>query len=172
MSLARDLLEQARHLAGREPTKPKQASLRRAVSAADYGMFHLLTEAAARRLVRGSKPTQVAQRALVQRAFSHGPMKHVCASWWGTKQKGAVHSEWRSAVGTDTLSGELQQVADAFVELQEARHEADYNVARRFTRQDAADMVRRAERAFAAWERVSRSSAPECDAFLVALLVG
>ncbi len=46
MPLAQDLLEQARHLANREPKRPKQASLRRAVSRAYYALFHLLTAAA------------------------------------------------------------------------------------------------------------------------------
>ena len=42
MPFADDLLEQAHHLANREPEDPKQASLRRAVSTAYYGLFHLL----------------------------------------------------------------------------------------------------------------------------------
>ena len=42
MNLAEDLLEQANHLARREKGKPKQASLRRAVSTAYYAAFHLL----------------------------------------------------------------------------------------------------------------------------------
>jgi uncharacterized protein (UPF0332 family) len=46
MALAEDLLEQARHLAKREPKRPKQASLRRAVSAAYYSLFHLLVSSA------------------------------------------------------------------------------------------------------------------------------
>jgi uncharacterized protein (UPF0332 family) len=37
-----DLLEQALHLAKREKKKPRQASLRRAVSTAYYALFHLL----------------------------------------------------------------------------------------------------------------------------------
>ena len=41
MSFPNDLLEQARHLANREPKRPKQASLRRAVSTAYYALFHL-----------------------------------------------------------------------------------------------------------------------------------
>jgi len=39
MNLAEDLLEQANHLARRERGKPKQASLRRAVSTAYYACF-------------------------------------------------------------------------------------------------------------------------------------
>ena len=42
MPFPEDLLEQAKHLASRERTKPKQASLRRAVSTAYYALFHLL----------------------------------------------------------------------------------------------------------------------------------
>jgi hypothetical protein len=38
MSFADDLLEQAYHLANRESKKPKQASLRRAVSTAYYAL--------------------------------------------------------------------------------------------------------------------------------------
>ena len=39
-----DLLAQARHLATRERRRPKQASLRRAVSAAYYALFHYLID--------------------------------------------------------------------------------------------------------------------------------
>ena len=42
MRLPEGLLEQAQHLVKREPKRPKQASLRRAVSTAYYGLFHLL----------------------------------------------------------------------------------------------------------------------------------
>jgi len=42
MTFAKDLLEQANHLARREQRKPKQARLRRAVSTAYYAVFHLL----------------------------------------------------------------------------------------------------------------------------------
>jgi hypothetical protein len=42
MSLHADLLEQAGHLAQFDPTRPKQANLRRAVSSANYALFHML----------------------------------------------------------------------------------------------------------------------------------
>ena len=42
MPYAADLLEQARHLAKRGKKRPRQASLRRAVSTAYYALFHLL----------------------------------------------------------------------------------------------------------------------------------
>lgn len=40
--IADGLLEQAEHLLDVDPRKPKQASLRRAMSAAYYSLFHLL----------------------------------------------------------------------------------------------------------------------------------
>jgi hypothetical protein len=40
MSLHADLLEQAEHLAQLDPTRPKQANLRRAVSSAYYALIH------------------------------------------------------------------------------------------------------------------------------------
>ena len=48
MAYPEDLLEQANHLARREPKRPKQASLRRAVSTAYYALFHLLIGQAVR----------------------------------------------------------------------------------------------------------------------------
>ena len=52
MSLQQDLLRQARDLATKEPRRPSQASLRRAVSAAYYALFHLLVDEAIGRLSR------------------------------------------------------------------------------------------------------------------------
>ena len=48
MALSNDLLEQALHLATRESKRPRQASLRRAISSAYYGLFHLLIGEATR----------------------------------------------------------------------------------------------------------------------------
>lgn len=66
MSLAKDLLEQAKHLASRERKRPKQASLRRAVSTAYYAVFYLLIGEAVRNWSRSD------QRAKLARAFEHG----------------------------------------------------------------------------------------------------
>ena len=54
MPFPNDLLEQARHLANREPKRPKQASLRRAVSAAYYALFHLLAAETAKNWKRAA----------------------------------------------------------------------------------------------------------------------
>src|SRR5277367_3991443 len=67
-----DLLEQAKHLANRERRKPRQASLRRAVSTAYYALFHLLISEAT---LNWRRPEQ---RHLFARMFEHGKMKSAC----------------------------------------------------------------------------------------------
>jgi hypothetical protein len=74
MPFPNDLLEQARHLANREPKRPKQASLRRAVSTAYYALFHLLSMETAKNWRR---PTE---RFTVARMLDHTPMVKVCAA--------------------------------------------------------------------------------------------
>jgi hypothetical protein len=72
MPFPEDLLQQAYDLASREPTDPKQASLRRAVSTASYALFHLLIDEAV------SKWAIQRQRSVLARTFEDGRMKGIC----------------------------------------------------------------------------------------------
>jgi hypothetical protein len=69
MAYADDLLELAQQLANLEPTNPRQASLRRAVSTAYYGLFHLLISEAT---LNWGRPEL---RSELGRIFMHGKMK-------------------------------------------------------------------------------------------------
>lgn len=163
MSLHRDLLDQAKHLAKRETKRPKQASLRRAVSAAYYALFHRLIDAASRFTIRGGN--REALRFVITRAFDHGEMKKAATSF----SSGSLPVLLLPTVAHPPgVPAELRRLAQAFVELQQARHEADYDLTRAFTRRDALDFVDRAEQAFADWRTVDGTAA--ADAFLVALL--
>ena len=71
MAFPAHLLEQAKHLANREKRRPRQASLRRAVSTVYYALFHLLIHEATLNWKR------VEQRAQLARFFEHGKMKQV-----------------------------------------------------------------------------------------------
>lgn len=68
----------------------------------------------------------------------------------------------------EPLEPELARVAGAFVELQEARHAADYDVADVFTRFDVLEKIAVVEQAFAAWRTVKRR--PNAKVFVAALL--
>lgn len=63
---------------------------------------------------------------------------------------------------------DLLAVAVAFIDLQEARHDADYDVLSTWTRADVIYLVEKADAAFTRWRSVRRSVA--ADVFLVALL--
>lgn len=161
MALHHDLLEQASHLAAREARRPRQASLRRAVSSAYYAIFHLLAEEGARRLA----PAQpLLLRRQIQRAFAHREMQEVCRQF----AAGSVSKATARLLKTP-LESELRQVAKAFVELQNARHEADYNLTASFDRVDVLQKIRLATEAFAAWRRVRNR--PNAAVFLSALLL-
>src|SRR5260221_12717514 len=110
------LLEQARHLANREKKRPRQASLRRAVSTAYYALFHLLILEATLNWKR------VEQRALLARFFEHGKMKNACE-----KQRGDcaryVNSSPPPAPGPRLdFMNSLLKVANTFSQSQQQRH--------------------------------------------------
>jgi uncharacterized protein (UPF0332 family) len=163
LSLYGDLLAQARHLATREPQRPKQASLRRAVSSAYYALFHFLIDRAVRRLVRARDRQGL--RDVLGRAFQHAAMKEAAKAFAG----GTLKTQFDPALAGNAITQQLKDIADAFVRLQEARHEADYNRGRDFTRREALDAVDSAQKAVQDWE-ATKGTIP-ADAFLVALLV-
>jgi uncharacterized protein (UPF0332 family) len=164
LSLHLDLLEQARHLALREPQKPRQASLRRAVSAAYYAMFHMLAAVGASRLAPTS-PRGL--RLQVRRAFAHADMKKVCKSF-ANGRLASLPENTRHLV-VDPIEREIQFLADQFVQLQEARHSADYDLFPSFTRTEALQQIASAEQAFSGWNKVRQC--PNASVFLAALML-
>jgi uncharacterized protein (UPF0332 family) len=159
MSLAADLLEQARHLVRREPRRPRQASLRRGISTAYYALFHLLIEESAAMLVKDDD-----LRSLVGRAFAHNEMKQASLHFAGDNLPQPV----REAVAGTVPPG-LRLVARTFIDLQERRHEADYKRNRRFTRGEAVSLVDTAGQAFQAWRTVRKD--PAARVYLAALVL-
>ena len=159
MSLHRDLIEQAQHLATRERGKPRQASLRRAVSAAYYALFHLLADEGASRFVPNS-PERL--RTQTHRAFAHGEMKNACEQI--TKSSGAL-----LGLVISPLEAELKTVAEVFVELQQQRHVADYDLSQSFNRIDVLGIIAKANAAISDWRRVRNT--PNANVFLTALLL-
>ncbi len=162
MSLPRDLLAQARLLAAKEPSRPKQASLRRAVSAAYYALFHLRVGDAVRRLLAGSD--REALRHCPGRAFDHAVMKRVAVQF---AQRG-VSPKLEPGLNQLPLQEEIVRVAAAFVDLQQQRHEADYDMGRSFTRLEVLSLISDAEGAFVDWRAVRHSV--QADTFLIGLL--
>jgi uncharacterized protein (UPF0332 family) len=148
MSLHADLLAQAEQLAQLDLRRPKQASLRRAVSSAYYALFHLLTSEAS--ALYAIEPGLAAR---INRTLSHGEMKKASSMIANDKLPKALQPPG----GGYLTPADLKVVANIFVTLQQARHEADYDLSRTFRRQEALAFVQSARQAFAAWERVKKT---------------
>jgi hypothetical protein len=159
MSLEKDLLEQAKSLAKREPKRPRQASLRRAISTAYYALFHLLISESVDQIIQ---PTS---RTYAQRVFDHAAMKRICVAF---TPKGTLLDSFKSKVKAP-IEKELANVAATFVDMQDLRHQADYNLDRSFSRIDVDVKVASVVQAFADWAAIRKTD--NARIFLMALLL-
>ncbi len=132
-----------------------EADLRRAISTAYYALFHLLVNASTARGV----PT-ADLRPYVARNFEHRHMLAVCVRY--TRMPFDMTGQ--------PVPAELKRISDFFVQLQNARHKADYNVKDLVTPVEAQALVQIARNAFADWGVVAANSA--ADTYLTELLVG
>lgn len=142
------LLEQARQLATREQRRPRQVNLRRGVSSAYYALFHLIAEDATRAFVPKSDP---GLRLLLPRVCAHDEMASACRTF---ATRGQLPAVLQQIYPNLVIPARLAEVAQAFVDLQKARHDADYATHREWTRTMALTEVERAEQAFADWNAI------------------
>lgn len=166
MALSDDLLDLAQSLAHLDPTRPKQAVLRRAVSTAYYALFHMLIEQGTSHVAGG--PNDKALRSYLARRPSHGGMKAMCKDI--SQQKWPSDGKrWQgiSAI-LQTPDPLLVNVATAFVTLQERRHTADYDPSAVFTRASVILEVDRARAAFTDWQNIAVGPQRSFFLFLVA----
>jgi uncharacterized protein (UPF0332 family) len=160
MAFADDLLEQANHLANRERRKPRQASLRRAVSTAYYALFHLLISEAT---LNWRRPEQ---RSLLARMFEHGKMKAA-----SERQRAVCNRFLNSSppAGPELdCARHLLQVAATFFDAQQQRHAADYDNSVQWTRTQVKSRIAAVEEAFESWRAVRDE--PDAQAYLISLL--
>jgi hypothetical protein len=160
MALAGDLLSLAKFLVNPHPDLPERASLRRAVSTAYYSLFHLLIDEAAGQFF--DVPEKL--RAIVQRAFNHSDMRKLCEEMARPVPKNSLGN-----VLAEPINAKLRNVAKTFVELQDSRHLADYDVSEPFDAIRARLLLDRAEEAFSDWEDEKDST--NAKVFLAALLL-
>ena len=167
MTQAVDLIAHARGLITehqrRLGTASSDVELRRALSSAYYGLFHRLTTAGSMPFA-GSGDTL---RFQVTRAFSHSAMRKVCDAY----VRSPTHPFPVSLqhLNPAAPNQRLSAVADAFAQLHEGRHAADYDLSTVIEAQYAAELVRLAETALADFDAIQ--SLPETTTFLAALLL-
>jgi uncharacterized protein (UPF0332 family) len=163
MPYPNDLLEQARHLANREPKRPRQASLRRAVSTAYYALFHLLGMDLAKNWKRA------AERSTLARMLEHGTMASVCDAKSKSLAKYFSQRPAPAATRERAVLKHLNVVAETFVQMYQQRQIADYNNSRKWGRTDVLQKIDSVESAFQSWHQVCNEA--EAQSFLVTLLL-
>jgi uncharacterized protein (UPF0332 family) len=136
-----DLIRHAIFLSDLNPQdEPKQVDLRRAVSSAYYALFHLLTTEAAQNWKHDG------QRNRFARMFDHGRMK-ACSS--KTSSRAIPVDPTEIPIATD-----LKLVAESFVKLQQARHTADYDNSKAWSRTQVYEVIAQAEDAMTSWSNI------------------
>jgi len=137
-----DLFIQAQLLATIDQRRPKQANLRRAISAAYYAMFHCLIHEATSVQI-GTQHRQAPFRRILGRAFTHSMLKHVCTSFGGGALKSTISKRLPAPFVVPQV---VKDMSNSFVELQEKRHLADYDLTERFDRSDTLNLIDQARR--------------------------
>ena len=161
MTQAGELLAWAERFA-HEP-RPSQATLRLAVSTAYRALFLLLRADATRGLIPPRHPNAAELRRTLSRTFEHRVMYNAARAFAGQGK-----NAWAAAAGE--VPRDLARVAEAFVQLHQARELADYDqLGPSFTRSETVARVRLAAEAFRGWAVVRKT--PAARVFLLALLV-
>ena len=141
MAYPDDLLEQARHLANRERTRPRQASLRRAVSSAYYALFHLLIDEAV------FKWKIADQRPQLARIFEHARMK--------AASDRVLNGRLFPFTGQDpAMVAHLKRIATTFIKLYEYRQIADYDTDTQWSRTEVRGLIDAAGEAFRSMKEI------------------
>ena len=150
--MSQELLAVARSLASPSHPEPGQAALARAVSTAYYALFHALARTAADSLV-GEAATELSAPAWRQtyRALDHGAAKAAC-----------THAR---RLG---FPADIAACAEIFIELQQSRHDADYDPTFTTTQAEAIAAIADAE---AAIEKLTRATPKDRTAFAILLLL-
>jgi hypothetical protein len=157
------LFEQANALLNLYPRrKPRQTELRRAISAAYYGLFHFILTQAADAYVGATRRADP-RYALVYRSIQHGGLRALCLE----VRKPILPEKFVPYAPHKGFGRDIRLFAAALKNLQDKRHDADYDPAISFVRNDAESAI---DSARIAIERFKTASAMERQAFLALLL--
>jgi hypothetical protein len=153
MDLIDDFFSHAAGLAARrQHSETEQIDFRRAVSAAYYAVFHLLTMTAAESWAVGR------ERHRFARLFEHGKLRAASLALPG-KLKERLGD---NASPDDQKTGDtLGAVAKEFVGLQQDRNSADYDNSRVWSYTEVENVILRADGLYISWDTVSRTPLAE-----------
>ena len=141
---------------------PRQADLRRSVSATYYGVFHGVLRLTARTLV-GWPLGREARYGLIYRSVPHARVKAICLELPKRTPKSDLQACWPP----NGFGADIQAFASTFVGLYRARHLADYDPFHRISLTDASEFL---DQGRAALNRLGSAPAAERDLFATLLV--
>lgn len=139
----------------------RQVDLRRAISSAYYAVFHALLGELADEFV-GASQRNSNRYALVYRSVDHARLRQLCQDL----ARARLPQKYDSYTPTGGFGADVEAFAVTFIELQDKRHEADYDPSAHFRADDALLTVRIAREAL---RRLGRASAQQRKALLTLL---
>ncbi len=157
------LLDQAEALLTQTRGGPhRQVDLRRAISAAYYGVFHTITTAIADRIVgRGKRSTP--RYTLVYRALDHRTLSNFCLM----ASRPSLPPKYQGHGPAGGFGHEIQVFSRAVHDLQQQRHAADYDPGLYLEVSEASIWIDLARTAIRQWAAAAEE---EREAFLLLLL--
>jgi uncharacterized protein (UPF0332 family) len=157
------LFDQAEKLTAPPPAgPPRQVDLRRAISAAYYGVFHYVVRAAADEVV-GITQRASPRYTLVYRSADYRALRDLCTE----AKKQQLSARYHRYAPQNGFGANVQAFATAVVELQEKRHSADYDPSVRVRTSDARLAIATARSAV---RRFENAPATQRKSFLTLLL--
>lgn len=134
------LIAEAKRALPKRKGRPQSVKLRRAVSTAYYALFHSICRQTADHLLPSGSTDD---RLRVARSFGHRDIKMVC-EWIAGRAK---TNDTLEPLVKRLMNTVISDVAMAFIDLQESRHDADYNHLEPFSQQATSAVVSDAEAA-------------------------
>ncbi|MFL6845060.1 MAG: hypothetical protein ACJ8ER_09295 [Allosphingosinicella sp.] len=157
-SYDRELLEAARTLIARQPGargRLPRAKVRRSLSTAYYALFHFLLEEASRTVI-GTTNVLSRRRRIFARLFTHRGLLTALTKIRGQAVEESVADFLRgpaTAPGAFPAPVFARDMALAFQDAQTKRHDADYDLNKPMTAEDAALLIDRVDAAITGWRQ-------------------
>ena len=145
-----ELLRLAAMLASDSGGYPRWVARSRAVSTAYYALFHALAERCARELVGAWQPWAPFRH--IYRSLDHGQARRIFST---------IESDRGFSEG-------VRLIAETFIDLQEQRHGADYDIGYRASVVEVAILLNRAKDAIESLDRIE----PAARKLVAARLIG
>jgi len=140
--------EQAERLvAPASPGAPRQVDLRRAISNAYYGVFHATLTSAANQFIGRSKQS-TSQYSLLYRSIDHITLRNLCLELRNRK----LSPKLGRYAPADGFGSDIRAFAAAVLDLQQSRHDADYDPSIRYQLSESVAAIRAARIALVSFE--------------------